>query len=72
MVVVSEVKNLPCHAGHMGLIPGQGTKVPRATEEVSLCELQLEGLCTTRKTPYDAARTQCHQINKLKKIFLNK
>ena len=31
----SVVKNLPCNAGVMGLIPGQGTKIPHATEQLS-------------------------------------
>ena len=31
------VKNPPCNAGHVGLIPGWGTKIPHATEQVSLC-----------------------------------
>ena len=28
------VKNLPCNAGDMGLIPGQGTKIPLAMEQL--------------------------------------
>jgi len=30
------VKNPPCNAGNMGLILGPGTKIPRATEQLSL------------------------------------
>ena len=30
------VKNLPCHAGDSGLIPGWGTKIPHATGQLSL------------------------------------
>ena len=30
------VKNLPCNAGDVGLIPGQGTEIPYATEQLSL------------------------------------
>ena len=30
------VKNLPCNAGDMGSIPGQGTKIPHALEHLSL------------------------------------
>ena len=33
----SVVKNLPCNAGDMGLIPGWGTKIPHATGQLSLC-----------------------------------
>ena len=29
------VKNLPCNVGSMGLIPGQGTWIPHATEQLS-------------------------------------
>ena len=28
-------KNLPSNAGDVGLIPGQGTKIPHATEQLS-------------------------------------
>ena len=31
------VKNLPCNAGDLGLIPVQGTKNPHAAEQLSLC-----------------------------------
>ena len=30
------VKNLPCNAGDMGWIPGQGTKIPHTVEQLSL------------------------------------
>ena len=30
------VKNPPCHAGYEGSIPGRGTKIPRASEQLSL------------------------------------
>ena len=30
------VKNLPCNAGDVGSIPGQGTEIPYATEQLSL------------------------------------
>ena len=32
-----EVKNLPCNAGDASAISGQGTKIPHATEQRSLC-----------------------------------
>ena len=28
------VNNPPCNAGDMGLIPGQGTKIPHAAEQL--------------------------------------
>ena len=36
------VKNLPCDAKDMGSIPGQGTKIPHATEQLSLCATTTE------------------------------
>ena len=30
------VKNLPCNARYAGSIPGQGTKIPQAVEQLSL------------------------------------
>ena len=30
------VKNLPCNPGDVGSIPGQGTKIPHAVEQLSL------------------------------------
>ena len=30
------LKNLPCNAGDMGLIPGWGAKIPHAMEQISL------------------------------------
>ena len=38
------VKNLPCNAGDVGSIPGQGTKILHAVE------LKLSP-CTTKKEP---------------------
>ena len=29
------VKNLPCNSGDVGLIPGQGTKIPHAMDQLS-------------------------------------
>ena len=29
------VKNLPCNAGDVSSIPGQGTKIPQAAEQLS-------------------------------------
>ena len=54
------VKNLPCNAWDMGLIPGRGTKIPHAKGQVSLCAAtieacapQIESLCASAK---DSAR----------------
>ena len=35
------VKNLPCNAGDVSLIPGQGPKIHRS--QLKACEPQLEG-----------------------------
>ena len=45
----SAVKNLPCNAGDVGSIPGQGTKIPRATTKpphrnYEVCAPQLQSL----------------------------
>ena len=34
------VQNLPCNAGDVGSIPGGDTKIPRASEQLSLCALE--------------------------------
>ena len=34
-LVVTVVKNLPCNAGDVGLIPDQETTIPHAAEELS-------------------------------------
>ena len=36
------VKNPPCNAGDTGSIPGQGIKIPNATEQLSLCTITRE------------------------------
>ena len=39
------VKNLPCSAGDAGLIPGQGTKVPHAVEQLGSRTGTIEPTC---------------------------
>ena len=34
------VKNLSANAGDAGLIPGEGTKIPQAAGQLSLCALE--------------------------------
>ena len=36
------VKNPSCSAGDVGIIPGQGTKIPHAMGHLSLCTLTAE------------------------------
>ena len=47
------IKNLPFNAGDMGLIPGQRTKIPDASGQLSL---------------RTSAKTQCSKKKKKKKI----
>ena len=35
-------KNLPCNAGNISSIPGQGTKIPHAVEQLILCATTAE------------------------------
>ena len=42
-------KNLPANAGDAGSIPGPGTKIPQALEQLSLH--------STKKIPYNATKT---------------
>ena len=46
------VENPPCNEGDSGSIPGQGTKIPHALEQLN---------------PHAATKTQLGQINKIKK-----
>ena len=39
---VSVVKNLPANAGHMGSIPGLGTKIPHIVRQLGLCATTIE------------------------------
>ena len=53
--MVCLVKNLPGNAGDVGLIPGQGTNIPKAAEQRSQYATntepapQLESLCASVK-----------------------
>jgi len=44
------VKNLPSNAGNVGLIPGQGTKIPHIEGQLSQGEATRESPCTAMKT----------------------
>ena len=50
------VKNLPANAGDASSIPGPGTKIPQALEQLSLH--------TTKKILYNTTKTSISQINK--------
>ena len=38
----------PCNEGDMGSIPGQGTKIPQATEQLSPCTTTTESPCAAK------------------------
>ena len=57
------VKNLPSNAGHMGSIPGQGTKIPHAMG-------QLSPHTATKKIPHAATKTPMQpKVNKKANIL---
>ena len=45
------VKNLPCNARDVGLIPGWGTKIPYAVEQLSPCTATTECMCSRAQAP---------------------
>ena len=53
----SVVKNLPCKAGDMGLVPAQGTKILYATGKPSLCTVSKIQLGKAAKTKKDTGGT---------------
>ena len=57
------VKNLPCNAGDPGSIPGHGTEIPRAMEQLSL-QPKLERLCAAAKGPDAATKTKYHVLER--------
>ena len=59
------VKNLPCSAGDVGSIPGQGTKILHAAEQLSPhATIRSLHTATKEKIPSAATKTQGSQINK--------
>ena len=53
-------KNLPCSAGNVGLIPGQGTKILHAMEQLSLRPAPTEHTSMTRESERSSERS--HRI----------
>ena len=57
------VKNQPSNAGDEGLIPGLGTKIPHALEELRSRATTTEPrghrwrVCAAREDPHDATKT---------------
>ena len=56
------VKNPPSNAGDPGSISGRGTKIPRATGQLSQCALEPAHMAA--KIPSAATKTRRSQINK--------
>ena len=61
------VKNLPRNSGDVGSIPGPGTKIPHASEQLSLCTT-TESVYSNKKIPHAATKTRCSQIKKKKMV----
>ena len=51
------IKNQPSNAEDTGSIPGRGTKIPRALEQLSLSTAAGETPARPRERPRPAART---------------
>ena len=45
------VESPPCNTGDKGLIPGPGTKIPHAREQLNQVLPQLENPCMAMKDP---------------------
>ena len=54
------VKNLPSNAGDAGSIPGQGTKIPHALGQLSLCATTAEPGCLNESL--SAANYRAHVL----------
>ena len=50
------VKNLPCNAGGVGLVPGWGAETPRAWEHLSPRAAAAEACATARESACHAER----------------
>ena len=56
------VRNPPCNAGDIGSIPGPGTKIPHAAEQLSPCTTTGEFICYNERFPRATSKTKCSQI----------
>ena len=62
------VKNLPCNAEVVGSLLGQGTKIPHAEEQLSLCTTMRDSmhhnkiLMHHKKKLHDAVKILCATI----------
>ena len=55
----SVVENLPCYAGGMSSIPGWGTRIPCAAEQLSPCTSTRKSPWTAMKHLHDAMKLPC-------------
>ena len=60
------VKNLPSSAGDMGLIPGQGTKIPHISGQLSPHTETIEPKCSRAHTPQPRPNTASTPLKKKK------
>ena len=69
------VNNLPCDAGDVGLIPGQGTKIPHAMKQLSPFITTKETVCRnqdlTQPNKYFFKRKRMSTSNLTIKITLH-
>ena len=66
------VKNSACSAGDVGLIPGQGTKIPHAAEQPSPCTATSEPRCSRAcTTTMHTQHSQAHvRLTKLPRVAI--
>ena len=56
------VKNLPCNAGGVGPIPGQGTKVPHVSEQLSPHASTSESMLSNKRSHVPQQRSRVPQL----------
>ena len=54
-------KNQPCNAGDVGSIPGWGTKIPHAAEQLSLHSTTREHACHEERARRHSDDPVCHR-----------
>ena len=67
------IGNLPSIARDVGLIPRQGTKIPQAVEQLSLCATTTEPVCSRAHAPKQKLAhvpPRRHSAAKIKQISL--
>ena len=63
--MVQGVKNLPCSAGDVGLVPSEGSKVPHAAEQLSsyatTTETALERMLQDKRSHRNEKPVHCNE-----------